>query len=222
MHPSSFLLLPLLSALALPSSVHAAASLLVDDAGTVADRQCQLETWYRPPRAGAELTAVAACAMHGTEWSIGVSRLQHAGALPWSLGVKRTLLGHDGTRAQLAVSAGWSADFRQRDAQAAEVRLPVSIALTPAGALQLHANVGWHHARSVRGLEHGVGTSLQISPRWSLLLEHARDTARERRTQGGLRRHLDAGASFDLLAGRNHHDRDDRWLTVGLNVPLSR
>jgi len=221
MRPCHLLVFPLLSGL-LPVHAHAAASLLVDDAGTTPEQQCQLETWYRPPTHGAELTAVGACTTHGNEWSFGASHLRQAGSLPWSLGLKRTLRGTDHAALQIAVAASWADDLHQAGAGALSLQVPVTVRMPPAGRLQLHGVLGWHRTRGARGPEFGAGAELQASPQWSLLLEQARDSTRARRTQAGLRRYLRNDASIDLLVGRNHHDRTDRWLTLGLNLPLAR
>ena len=212
---------PLVAGL-MPMHAQAAASLLVDDAGTTPEQHCQLETWYRPPAHGAELTAVGACTRHGTEWSFGASSLRHAGSLPWSLGLKRTVLGADHAPVQIALSAGWSDDLQQAGARALSLQVPMTVRLPAAGRLQLHGMLGWHHTARARGLELGAGAELQASSRWSLLLEQARDSTRARRSQAGLRRYLRNDASIDLLFGRNHHDDADRWLTLGLNLPLAR
>lgn len=219
MRPIHPIVFPLVSGL-LPLHVHAAASLLVDDAGTTPEQQCQLESWYRPPAHGAELTAVGACTLRGTEWSLGASHLRQAGSLPWSLGLKRTLLGQDPSPLQIAVSAGWSDDLRQAGPGAFSLQVPVTLRITAEGRLQLHGMLGWHHAGTAQGLEFGAGAQLQASSRWSLLLEHARDSTPARRSQAGLRRHLRSDASIDLLVGRTHHHAD-RWLTLGLNLPLA-
>ncbi len=53
-----------------PCAARAGASLLVDDAGTVPDGRCQLESWLRL-RGGGEVTAVPACGRAGwsTAWA---------------------------------------------------------------------------------------------------------------------------------------------------------
>ena len=221
MRPCFLSVFPLLPGL-LPVHAHAGASLLVDDAGTTPEQQCQLESWYRPPAHGAELTAVGACTAHGNEWSVGASHVGQADSLPWSLGLKRTVFGADHSPLQVAVSVGWSDDLRQATAGAFSLQVPMTVRLPAASRLQLHGMLGWQHRAGGRGMEAGAGAELQASPRWSLLLEQARDGNRTRRSQAGIRYSFPNGASLDLLAGRNHHDTADRWLTLGLNLPLSR
>jgi hypothetical protein len=60
------------------------------------------------------------------------------------------------------------------------------------------------------------------APHWSLLAETARDAARQRSSQFGVRHELWRGASVDLLAGRAHHQRDGQWITLGLNLAAAR
>ena len=61
-----------------------------------------------------------------------------------------------------------------------------------------------------------------LSDEQKMLAEQARDAARHRSSHLGIRRHLPGEASLDLLAGRLHDRTGTSWITVGLNLPLSR
>ncbi len=209
------------AALPFASSAHAAASLLVDDAGTTPDGQCQLESWVRRHPGQHALTAVPACTFGGTEWSLGLSHLHGGTSTPWAVGAKRTLRGRDGEHLQFAASVGVGGDLRHAGARGWTINLPASVMVDPAGRLVIHFNVGWDQDRVERGMTSGIGSTVRLASHWSLLAEHWRDAAGVRSTQAGLRRHLRGDASLDLLAGRTHDDASSSWLTVGLNVPLS-
>ncbi len=212
---------PLWATLPFSNVACAAASLLVDDAGTTPAGQCQLESWARRHGNHPIVTATPACTLGGTEWSLSLSHLRGAGSTPWSLGSKRTLRGLDDERVQFAVSAGIGGDMRHAGARGWTLNLPASFVLDKAGRVVLHANVGWDHDRADRGMTAGIGSALRITSRWSLLAEHWRDAARDRSSQIGLRWHLRDEASLDLLAGRTHDALSASWITVGLNVPLA-
>lgn len=213
---------PLWAFLVVTAPAHAAGSLLVDDAGTLANGQCQLEGWLRGRAGPRELTAVAACARGGSEGSLGLGHLRGDGSAPWTLGVKRTLGSLRGERVQLAIAATAGGDLRRAGARAWSLNVPLSIALDADGRAQLHLNAGQDRSRTARGLTGGIGTAFQLGPRWSLLAERWRDAGGERSTQFGLRRHLHGEATLDLLGGRSGGVAAPSWFSVGLNLPLAR
>jgi len=200
----------------------AAASLLVDDAGTTPAGHCQLESWARRHGNHPIVTTTPACTLGGTEWSLGLSHLPGAGSTPWSLGSKRTLRGLDDERVQFAFSAGIGGDMRHAGARGWTLNLPASFVLDVAGRIVLHANVGWDHDRVDRGMTAGIGSAIGFASGWSLLAERWRDAARVHGSQIGVRRHLRDEASLDLLAGHAHDASSTSWITVGLNIPLAR
>lgn len=213
---------PLWVSLTVAPPLHAAASLSVDDAGIAADGTCQLESWSRAHRRHQELTLVPACTMAGTEWSLALGHLRAAGASPWAVGAKRGLPDPFGPRAQLAVAADLGGDIRRGGARGWTVGLPLSIVLDAHGHALVHVTTGWTHTRSTRAAMLGLGTELRISPHWSVLAETWRDADHQRGSQLGVRRQLRNDASIDLLAGRLQADASERWLTLGVNLPLAR
>ncbi|AWH54648.1 hypothetical protein C1924_16410 [Stenotrophomonas sp. ESTM1D_MKCIP4_1] len=215
--------IPVLVALPLSADVHAAASLLVDDAGTTPAAECQLESWLSHHTNHRQATLVPACGLGNTEWSLGISRLSHGQGMPWALGAKRTVVGPEGDRLRVAISADAGNDARSGNAANWGVTVPLSLRLDTAGRMLLHANLGWRVERDARYLTSGIGMELPLLPRWSLLAEGARDAAGSHAVQMGGRRELGAaGATLDVLAGRRFGDAGERWLTLGLNLPLSR
>lgn len=214
-------LAPLWATLSFSGPLHAAASLLVDDAGTTPDGHCQLESWARWHAGHQELAAVPACTLAGTEWSFGLGHLRGTGSAPWTLGAKRTLRAKHDERVQVAVGAEAGGDVRHGGAHGWAVNLPASIALDAATRVVVLANVGYSHTRAEHGMTLGIGSEINLAPRWSLLAEHWRDATRRRSSQLGMRRHLRDDTSLDLLAGRTHGTPSVSWITVGLNLPLS-
>ena len=215
-------LAPLWATLSASGPLHAAASLLVDDAGTTPEGTCQLETWTRQHAGHRELTAVPACTLSGTELSLGLSHLRGERALPWALGAKRAVRHWHDERLQLAASIETAGDVRQGGARSWSLNLPLSVALDRQALTAAHFNAGWSRSRHERGITLGAGVDIRIAPTWSLLAEQARDAARHRSSHLGIRRHLPGEASLDLLAGRVHDRTGTSWITVGLNLPLSR
>ncbi|WWW35398.1 hypothetical protein V8017_21980 [Stenotrophomonas rhizophila] len=106
MHHCRVLVPLLLSATVLPFDTRAAASLLVDDASITDAHHCQLESWVRHTRDGQEWTAVPACTVAETEWSLGLTRLPGQPATQWSVGAKRVLVERQQRRWGPAASAG--------------------------------------------------------------------------------------------------------------------
>lgn len=215
-------LAPLWATLSASSPLHAAASLLVDDAGTTPQGTCQLESWTRHAASHLELTAVPACTLGGTELSLGLGHLRGEATLPWALGAKRALRHWHGERLQLAASIETAGDVRQAGARSWALNLPLSVALGRQSLSAAHFNAGWSRSRHERGITLGAGIDIRIAASWSLLAEQARDAARHRSSQLGVRRHLPGEASLDLLAGRADGRTATSWITVGLNLPLSR
>lgn len=215
-------LAPLWATLSASGPLHAAASLLVDDAGTTPQGTCQLETWTRQHAGPLELTAVPACTLGGTELSLGLSHLRGEGTAPWALGAKRTLRHWHDERLQLAASIETAGDVRQGGARGWALNLPLSVALDRHATSVVHVNTGWSRSRHERGITVGAGIEIRVAPAWSLLAEQGRDAARQRTSQLGVRRHLRGDASLDLLGGRGHGAAGASWITVGLNLPLSR
>ncbi|MGV6494314.1 hypothetical protein ACTUVK_001035 [Stenotrophomonas rhizophila] len=208
----------LLSAPMLPFTTHAAASLLVDDAGITDAQQCQLESWVRHTDAGQEWTAVPACTLADTEWSLGLTRAPGEAARHWALGAKHVLVARAPRQWGLALSAGIGGNTYRPRADDWALNLPLTIAPGAQERVQLHLNLGWAKQGAVHGRTDGIGVEIGMTRRWSLLAETAQDAARERGSQLGLRRVLWPGASVDLLAGHLHRQRDSRWITLGFNL----
>ncbi len=219
---TSLRLAPLWAILTVSGPSHAAASLLVDDAGTTPESSCRMESWIRNTTGHSERTAVPACTVAGTEWSFALSHLRGSGDTPWAIGAKRTLRGWHADRIQLAGALQTGGDLRHGGARGWAVNVPLSIAVDRQGDVLIHANTGWARSRTERRLTFGAATEIRIAPRWSVLAEQYRDAARHRSSQLGVRRPLRNDASLDLLLGHQHGAASDSWLTVGLNLPLTR
>lgn len=218
MHHGRMLVPLLLSVAVLPFDTHAAASLLVDDASITDAGQCQLESWARHTRDGLEWTAVPACTVADTEWSLGLTRLPGQSAAQWAVGAKRVLVAPVQRRWGLAASASLGSTAHRPRSDDWNLTVPLTVALDAQDRVQLHLNLGWAHHAHVQGRTSGVGIDVALHRDWSLLAESARDADRQRSSQLGLRRVLWPGASVDLLAGQVHHQRTTRWLTLGLNL----
>ncbi|MCF7750340.1 hypothetical protein KQ945_06255 [Bacillus subtilis subsp. subtilis] len=218
MHASRVLAPLLLSVAVFPFNTRAAASLLVDDAGITDAHHCQLESWVRHGDAGQEWTAVPACTVANTEWSLGMSSLPGETRNVWALGAKRVLVERGPHRWGLAASAGVGGHWQRPRADDWDLNLPLTIALDTQGRALLHLNLGRARQDDLHGYTAGVGVELAVRGPWSLLAETARDAVRQRSSQFGMRRALWDGASVDLLAGRVHHQPNSNWLTLGFNL----
>ncbi|KRF01988.1 hypothetical protein ASG87_10850 [Frateuria sp. Soil773] len=200
--------------LPLPRAAQAGASLRVDNAGTVPDGHCQLESWLRLRGRDSEATAVPACGLGGMEYSLGGSAYAGTPSGPWLVaGLKRTLRDMDAAAPGFAVSLGaaWRRPGLRLAAGTADVA--ASMALGPSWTV--HADLGWNAARGERPRPGGgVGVEYALGPRWIGLGELYAERGAGRTVQAGLRRLFGRGVSCDLLAG---HDRDGRWLTLGFN-----
>lgn len=217
--PPCRMLAPLLLSVALlPFDTHAAASLLVDDASITDAHRCQLESWVRHTDAGPQWTAVPACTLAATEWSLGLTRAPDTSRLPWAVGAKRVLIAADQQRWALALGAGIG-DSDGPGGNDWNLNLPLTLGLDTQDRVQLHVNLGLAREAGVRGRTDGIGMQITFDPRWSLLAEIAHDAARDRSMQLGMRRALWPGASLDLLGGRQQQrSGDSHWITLGFNL----
>ena len=216
MHHCRVLAPLLLSVAVLPLDTHAAASLLVDDASITDAGHCQLESWVRHTDAGPQWTAVPACTLAATEWSLGLTRAPGTSHLPWTAGAKRVLIAPDQQRWALALGAGIGDAGGGNDWN---LNLPLTLGLDARQRVQLHVNVGLAREAGIRGRTDGIGLQIAVDPRWSLLAEIAHDAAGDRGMQVGLRRELWPGASLDLLGGRQQQRAgDSHWMTIGINM----
>ncbi len=211
-------LVPLLLSTALLSlDAHAAASLLVDDAGITDAGHCQLESWVRHTGDGLHGTAVPACTLAGTEWSLGLNRAPATPGIAWSAGAKRVLVARDQRRWGLALSAGLGG--RQHPPGTDwNLSVPLTLGLDAQDRVQLHLNLGLAREDGIGGHTDGIGMQIALQGRWSLLAEVAHDAARDRGVQVGLRRVLWPGASLDLLGGRQRSSGQGHWITLGFNI----
>lgn len=147
MHHCRVLVPLLLSAAVLPLDTRAAASLLVDDASITDAHHCQLESWVRHTRDGQEWTAVPACTVADTEWSLGLTRLPGQPATQWAVGAKRVLVERQQRRWGLAASAGLGGTTHRPRGDDWNLTVPLTVALDAQDRVQLHLNLGWaHHA----------------------------------------------------------------------------
>jgi len=222
MHVSRVFALPLVAVAMLPFDTRAAASLLVDDASITDAGRCQLESWGRHTDAGNDWTAVPACTFADTEWSLGVSHQHATSTTQWAVGAKRVLRDLDQRRWGAAISAGLGSDWHRPRAEDWSLNAPLTVVLGASDRTLLHLNLGWARTGDARGRTDGIGVEIVAAPHWSLLAETARDAARQRSSQFGVRHELWRGASVDLFAGRAHHQRDGQWITLGLNLAAAR
>lgn len=209
--------LPLLLA---ARTLHAGASLYVDDAATTPEGRCQVESWVRTYAPGREWSTLPACTRGGNEYSLGVSRFDRPRDVLFTPGVKRTLRDPDGQAWGAAVFVGalWDATHGRLDGWNAN--LPVTLTLMP-GKTLLHVNLGWSKLHGVRGMPTaGLGLEHRLAGHWSLLAEAYADGNGDLTRQLGARAAFGESVSVDLLLGRSTGHRPGRWFTLGLNVAL--
>lgn len=211
------------------AGAHAARPMITDDARLVDPRACQVESWVRHNRAGAdELWAIPSCNPTGNlELAIGGALVRDAGRVSTgnSLVQAKTLfrpLTPGGIGWGLAVGAAHdpAIDSVANLIDNFYAYVPVSASLG-ADAVVLHLNVGAlhdRHAHRTRGTW-GLGTEVALGRGLQLIAETF--------GQGGERPFGHAGLRIWLVPDRLQVDttfgtrlgsggRDDRWLSVGL------
>jgi hypothetical protein len=209
----------LLSAMGgLGSPVHAAGgAYLVDDASITPAGHCQLESWLQALAGGHSLLSVnPACSTGPVEWTAGLvaqSRpsqrqlqpgvkwmLRDPGTQSWGLALQANLSyahGHTLNRSTYA-AATFALDSSKRWALNTEV-----------GGLQVERHA-WRPLA-------GVGIEFELASTVTLLAERLWSARQPTETQAGARWLL-GSSSIDLIAGCNTAQRQDKWLTLGINL----
>ncbi len=201
--------------------VHAGGSLLVDDAGIMSVKHCQLDSWARVFSTGQELTAAPACNIAGTELGISVSEFFNPRIGPLiNVGAKHALGNFDQKRYGVgaSISATWSAETHRVELW--NVNIPTSVALDSNRNWILHANIGWLDTRdSSYGLTGGLGVERAVTERAVLLAELYVQHDDVRIGQFGLRSTVNDYANIDVFMGHMSNVPNGPWFgTIGLNL----
>ncbi len=204
-----------------PVPVRAAASMVVDDAGTTLRGQCQLEAWWRAAPGGASATAVPACNLLGTEFSVGMTEVRH-GSAALDIGAKHMLRDPEQHVWGLAVAVGLQRDWQEPQQRASYLTVPLTWSLGADGATRIHVNLGLvaQHVRS-DATTAGVGLEQVLTPRWTMLAEASGDDRNGRGAQFGVRRLMGRASSVDLVVGRDRAAAPRGWITLGINLAMS-
>lgn len=191
---------------------------LVDDAGTVAPGDCEVEAYGNAGLAGAwRLVVSPTCAFKALgNFEIGVIAAATgppgARVIP-GISVK-TGLGKVGPgRLAMEVSLGFDPEGNQQNY--VSTNLPVSF--VPVDWLEFHANAGLDFEPGYSGIPtFGVAALITPVPGWQLVGEVAGRRGFMMRSQWGVR-HSTAALAFDLMYSRNVDDTaKGGWLTLGL------
>lgn len=219
-HLRATFLVALLSTYALQA--HAGASLFVDDATLTPAGRCQVESWARTYTPGQELTAVPACTVDGTEWSLGVSQLHNASSSTLlGPGIKRVFRDFDTHDWGVGLSVGTAWNVTREHLDGWNINVPMTFALDSQRHVVMNTNVGWAQSPGKHGaVTGGIGFEVAVADHWAMLAEAYRDT--HVAGEAGIRRYLSEDASFDVLVGTDHGPQRSGWITVGLNIVLPK
>ncbi|WP_184362072.1 hypothetical protein [Xanthomonas euroxanthea] len=204
-----------------PVPVRAAASMVVDDAGVTPRGQCQLEAWWRATPGGASATAIPACNVLGTEFSLGVTDVRH-GSTAFDIGAKHTLRDPEQHAWGLAVAVGLQRTWQEAQQRARYLTVPLTWSLGANAATRIHVNLGFValHAGS-DATTAGVGLERTLTPKWTLLAEASGDDHNGQGAQVGMRRLMGKASSVDIVVGRDHAVAPRGWITLGVNLAMS-
>ncbi|MCS3747324.1 hypothetical protein FHY18_002935 [Xanthomonas arboricola] len=204
-----------------PVPVRAAASMVVDDAGVTPRGQCQLEAWWRATPGGASATAVPACNVLGTEFSVGITDVRH-GSAALDIGAKHMLRDPEQHVWGLAVAVGLQRDWQDPQQRASYLTVPLTWSYGADGATRMHVNLGLValHAGS-DATTAGAGLEQVLTPKWTVLAEASGDDRNGWGAQIGMRRLMGRVSSVDLVVGRDHVAAPRGWITLGVNLAMS-
>ncbi len=204
--------------------------MVTDDARIVDPKACQVESWVRTERHGAnQFWAVPACTpVENFEITVGASVERSSGqermadSLLQFKSMLRPLRTNDwGLALSLVRSVERGVEPGARDATSHALNLPLSVSLRD-DALVLHLNAGVRHDRL--GRRHyatwGFGSELALRERLQLIAETYGESGQRPFVHGGLRYWLvpDRVQVDTTVGSRVQPGHGERWFTIGVRL----
>lgn len=205
----------------------AARPFVTDDARLTNAGQCQLESWSRRYRDSTELWLMPACNLTGNfEISLGTGAVHtdpNIRSQDYVIQAKTLVrpLGTDEWGWGLALGHVMHPSIHPGPNLMGNTYayVPVSKSFRQ-DAVIVHMNLGWLRDKASRDdkLTWGLGTELQLSPRWTGIWEAFGDHRSKPYVQTGLRYALQPNLlQLDLTFGQQHQGpADARWVSFGL------
>lgn len=219
----------LLAALLLPAAALAGRPLNTEDASTLDDRACQLESWVDRARGGVtDFSFVPGCAVLGVEWQAGAVRTREGGRSATTATFvqgKHAFVSVDEGAWGIGVVAGLTRSPRREEKNGwgdPYLILPVSFGLggdKETRAL-LHLNVGTTRARDERRnlTLWGVAVEKPVTERLTLVAEAFGENAARPFLRAGGRYALFEGFDVDLTwVTRSGGESNERYWSVGFH-----
>lgn len=212
------------AALLATHAAHAGSPMVTDDAGIVAAKACQLESWVHKHRDSTEIWALPACNFTGNlELTLGGAVTREAGRTQTSAVVMQGK-----TLFKPLESNGWGVGLAagtvrhpQTDTRDWYAYVPTSFSFRD-DAVVVHANLGWQREGETRRdrLTWGLGTEVRIVERTGLTAETFGQDQGKPFHQIGLRHWLVRDrAQLDATYGnRNGGGSGERWFAIGLRL----
>lgn len=225
MRPATLLLATLL----LPAAAIAGRPLNTEDASTLDDRACQLESWADRARGGVtDFSFVPACAVLGVEWQAGAVRTREDGRSATTATFvqgKHAFVSVDDGAWGIGVVAGLSRAPRREEKNGwgdPYLILPLSFGLGADKETRalLHLNVGTTRARDERRnlTLWGIAVEKPVTQRLTLVAEAFGENAAKPFLRAGSRYTVFEGFDVDLTwVTRSGGSREERYWSAGFH-----
>lgn len=219
----------LLATLLLPAATLAGRPLSTEDASTLDDRACQLESWLDRTRGGVtDFSFVPACAVLGVEWQAGAVRTREGGRSATTATFvqgKHAFVSVDEGAWGIGVVAGLTRSPRREEKNGwgdPYLIVPVSFGLGEDKGTRalLHLNVGTTRARDERRnlTLWGVAVEKPVTQRLSLVAEAFGENAAKPFLRAGGRYAVFKGFDVDLTwVTRSGGSREERYWSAGFH-----
>lgn len=228
MRKTATVLIALLATL-LAAPAWSARPFVTDDARLTTAGSCQLESWTRSYRNSTELWALPACNPTGKlEFTVGGGTAKVKDSTGWTddyVFQAKTLF-------RELTPDGWGVGFAVGTIRHPKINpgpnllgntyvyLPLSMSFAQ-DRVVIHLNAGWLRDKATRASQAtwGVGSELNLNPRWTMIAESFGNTD-NRFWQAGARYNLIPGLfQLDTTTGSQFGgDRDARWISFGLRL----
>jgi hypothetical protein len=217
---------------AITSPAWSARPFVTDDARLTTAGSCQLESWTRVYRNSTELWALPACNPTGNlELTVGggAAKIADTGSGTQS-GWTDDYVFQAKTLFKPLETNGWGAGLAVGTIRHPQINpgpnllgntyvyLPLSMSFAD-DRVVIHLNAGWLKDKATRSTQNtwGIGSELNMTPRWTLIAEGFGNTAASF-MQAGVRYNLIPGLfQLDTTAGSQlGGSRDAQWISFGL------
>lgn len=219
----------LLAILLLPAAALAGRPLNTEDASTLDDRACQLESWLDRTRGGVtDFSFVPACAVLGVEWQAGAVRTREGGRSATTATFvqgKHAFVSVDDGAWGVGIVAGLSRAPRREEKTGwgdPYLIVPVSVGLGEDKDTRplLHLNIGTTRARDERRnlTLWGIAVEKPVTARLTLVAEAFGENAAKPFLRAGGRYTVFEGFDVDLTwVTRSGGESNERYWSVGFH-----